>query len=611
MNPAEAAAAVIVDELIRGGVGDIVVAPGQRSAPLAMAAAAAEVDGAVRLHVRVDERSAAFLALGLTRGGGSPVAVMCTSGSAVANFAPAVVEADASDVPLIVITADRPPELQAIGANQTIAQSDMFADFVRYALAMEAPAWREGIESYWRSCVSHAVNAATDPIGPGPVHINVAMRDPLLAGETEAEALGLAELASGDLALGVPPVLAGRPAGLPWTLDARMVSVAALAIDALLDQLGRRPGPAKGVVVVGDVAAGEPYPSEATELAEALRWPLLCEPSGNARDGGTVVMHASWLLANPEFRSRHVPDIVVTVGRVGLSRPVNALIAAAGLHIAVDPRPARTPVDPMRTAALVVAAVPAPAESCVAPAEWLDGWLAADDRAETAITTALPSFGFCGLAVARTVWQNTPASGLLFAAASWPVRFLDAVSDYRQDPPWVLGNRGTSGIDGLVSTAWGAALAHQRPPSAFAEALAALDVEEGPPQVGGPAVALLGDLAFRHDSNGLLAPSSEHRPDLAYVVIDNDGGGIFGDLEGAHPAYAAHFERVFGTPMPGDLAGYAQAAEIPVQTVTSLDMLASELADSHGTRVLLCPVGSRDSEMTALRGLRTAVANVL
>lgn len=611
MNPAEAAAAVIIDELIRGGVGDVVVAPGQRSAPLAMAAAAAEADGAVRLHVRLDERSAAFLALGLTRGGGSPVAVICTSGSAVANLAPAVVEADSSDVPMIVVTADRPPELQAIGANQTIAQADIFADFVRYAVALEAPAWRDGVESYWRSSVSHAVNAATDPTGPGPVHINVALRDPLLAGETESADVGLAELASGDLTLGVPALLAGRPAGLPWTLDSRMVSVAGLAIDALLDQLGRRPSPARGVVVVGDLPAGEPYPSEATELAEGLGWPLLCEPSGNARDGGTVMMHGAWLLAVPEFAAAHVPDIVVTVGRVGLSRPVNALIAAAGLHIAVDPRPARTPVDPMRTAALVVAAVPPPAESCAAPEEWLAEWLAADNQAEAAIAAALPACGFCGVAVARLVWEVTPPTGLIFAAASWPVRFLDAASSYREQPPWVLGNRGTSGIDGLVATAWGAALAHQRPPSAFDEALAALDAEEGPAQLGGPAVALLGDLAFRHDGNGLLAPAAETRPDLTYVVIDNDGGGIFSDLEGAQPAYASHFERVFGTPMPGDLAGYALAAGIDVKTITSLDELATELRQGRGTRVLLCPVGSREREAATLRHLRAVVADAV
>ena len=324
-----------------------------------------------------------------------------------------------------------------------------------------------------------------------------------------------------------------------------------------------------------------------------------------------MVMHGSWLLAVPEFAASHVPDIVVTVGRVGLSRPVNALIAAAGLHIAVDPRPARTPVDPMRTAALVVSAVPAPAESCVAPDAWLDEWLAADEQAEAAIAAALPGCGFCGVAVARLVWEVTPPNGLLFAAASWPVRFLDAASGYRDDPPWVLGNRGTSGIDGLVATAWGAALAHQRPLSAFDEAMAALDVEEGPPQVGGPVVALLGDLAFRHDGNGLLAPASERRPDLTYVVIDNDGGGIFSDLEGAHPAYAGHFERVFGTPMPGDLAGYAQAAGIQVQAVTSLADLSETLAEAQGTRVLLCSVGSREHEVAMLRHLRAQVADAV
>ncbi len=598
VNPAEVAAAVIVDELLRGGVRDVVLSPGQRSAPLAVALAAAESEGACFLHVRTDERVAGFLALGLARGSGAPVAVVCTSGSAVANLLPAVVEADASDLPLVLVTADRPAELLGVGANQTIDQVGIFGSRVRRVGNIEAPAWRDGAVPYWRSTVSQAINAATDVVAPGPVHINVALREPLLAGEGAA---------AGTQAL---PETAGRPAGLPWTLDARLTSVAALALDSLLEQLDVRPGPARGVVVVGDLPVGEPYPSEATVLAEAMGWPLLSEPSGNARDGGTAMVHGSLLAAVPGFIESLRPDLVVTVGRVGLTRSVNRLIQAAGLHIAVDPRPASTPVDPLRTAAAVVSAVPAPAESCRPGDDWMTAWLRADDAAEAAIATALSDAAFSGVAVARTVWEVLPDDALLLLGASWPVRFVDAYAPVREIVPWVIGNRGASGIDGLVATAWGATLAHQRGPDSWNAALEALSDEDSPPAPGGPGVALIGDLAFLYDGSALVAPAGEPRPDLTVVVIDNDGGGIFSGLEPADPAYAGEFERVFGTPMGKDLVAVAQSYGVPAVRVGDATALAEALAQAPGAgvRVVVCDVGDRAAEERLLRDIAEQVA---
>ena len=604
VNPAEAAAALIIDEALRSGVVDIVVAPGQRSAPLAVAAATAAADGACHLHVRVDERSAGFLAVGLARATGTPVAIICTSGTAVANLLPAVAEADASDLPLILLTADRPAELLGVGANQTIDQAGIFGSRVRLAVALEAPAWRPGVARYWRSAVCQAINAATDAVAPGPVHLNVALREPLLAGELTADVVQDDADAEG---------LTGRAAGLPWTVDARLVSVASLSLDSLLDQLDERPRPLRGVVVVGDLPAGEPYPSEATLLAESLNWPLLCEPSGNAHDGGTVVAHGAVLCADPEFLAGHRPDVVVTVGRVGLSRGVNALIAGAGLHIAVDPRPARTPLDPQRTAAVVVAAVPAPAESCRAHDDWAQAWLQADDAAEEVIAEVLAGEPFCGVSVARSVWAAADPTGLLLAAASWPVRFLDSYAPVRADAPWVLGNRGVSGIDGLVSTAWGAALGHQRAPTPRDEAMAAL-AETGPAAVGGPGIALLGDLAALHDANGLLVPAVESRPDLTFVVIDNDGGGIFSSVAAGHPAYAEHFERVFGTPTGRDLVAAAEAAGVAASRVAAgpgLDVALAAGGPGTGLRMVVCQVGDRASEKQVLGRVQEAVASRL
>lgn len=603
MNPAEAAAAIILDELLRGGVTDVVLCPGQRSAPLAVAVATAAADAACHLHVRVDERSAGYLAVGLARAAGAPVAVICTSGTAVANLLPAVTEADASDLPLVLVTADRPAELLGVGANQTIEQHGIFGARVRQAVTLEAPAWRHGVARYWRSVVSSAVNAATDTIAPGPVHLNVALRAPLLAGEPDADLAGF-----DDDALG----LTGRPSGLPWTFDARLVSVASLSLDSLLEQLDVRPRPMRGVVVVGDLPGGEPYPSEATLLAESLNWPLLCEPSGNAHDGGTAIAHGSLLCGIPGFAHAHQPEVVVTVGKVGLNRSVNALIAGARLHLAVDPRPARTPVDPQRTAAAVVAAVPAPADVCRADDAWIEGWLAADEAAERAIGDVLAGRALSGPQVAREVWQTTPTQGLLLAGASWPVRFLDAYAAGREAPPWVIGNRGASGIDGLVSTAWGAALAHQRAPSPWDEAYAALAEPEAIAVPGGPVVALLGDLALLHDLGGLLLPTLEARhdatPDLTYVVIDNDGGGIFASVEAGHLAYATTFERVFGTPVGRDLVTLAEAAGVSAARVGEVGELAAALDDlPAGVRVLVCDVGDRAGEQALLDELRAAV----
>lgn len=593
MNPAEAAAAVIVDELLRAGVVDFVLAPGHRSAPLAVAVAAAAQAGDCTLHVRTDERVAGFLAVGLTRGSGLPVAVICTSGTAVANLLPAVTEADADGLPLVLVTADRPAELLGVAANQTIDQVGIFGSRVRRTTALEAPHWHEGAVRYWRSATSQIVNAATDLIAPGPVHLNVALRAPLLGGDLEDQ-----ETFS----------LAGRPHGLPWTVDARLVSVAAVALDSLLEQLGYEPRPLRGAVVIGHLAVGEPYISEAIALSEALDWPLLSEPSGNASDAGTSVGHGSLLCQDPTLRQVLQPEVVVTVGRVGLHRGVNAMIAAAAVHIAVDTAPARTPTDPLRSADVVAAAVPAPADICRAPEGWSARWLAADDAAAEAIEKVLSAERFCGPAAARSVWRSTPADGLLLVGASWPVRFLDSYGGIREDPPWVIGNRGASGIDGLISTAWGAALAHQRPLSRWNQAADA--VHEEPTPAGGPAVALLGDLAALYDITGLVAPAVEPRPDLTVVVLDNNGGGIFSALEPADPAYRESFERVFGTPTEQDLGAWTAAAGVPTSRVDSEEALAKSLNSAmaaDGVRVIVCEVGSRQSEAGVVARLAGAV----
>jgi 2-succinyl-5-enolpyruvyl-6-hydroxy-3-cyclohexene-1-carboxylate synthase len=545
VNPSTALARVLVDEFARCGVSEAVLAPGSRSAPLAIAL---HGDDRMRLHVRVDERSAAFLALGLGKISGRPSVLVCTSGSAAANFHPAVVEAHHAHVPLIVLTADRPPELRGTGGNQTIDQNRLYGPAVRWFADVGVPEAVPGMVAYWRSLAGRAFAAATD----GPVHINVPLREPLVP----------------DGSHDWPEPLDGRAGGQPWVRVLRPMQES-----PVLNEL-----PERGAVLVGEGAVD---PDGAVALAESAGWPLLSEPTGGARRGPNAVAAYPLLLGDPQFAAGHRPDLVVTVGKPGLSRAVQAWLQTAKRQIVVDPYPDWA--DPTRTAALVVPAVPAaslsppgdhavlvsypptaPGDGAVSASAWLLSWRRADEIACTAADAVLDAEGqLSEPRVARDVAAAVPTGSLLVAGSSRPIRDLDAYLGPR-DGLRVIGNRGASGIDGLVSTAVGAALAHQR---------------DG----GGPAYALIGDLAYLHDRNGLVLGPDEPRPDLTLVVIDNDGGGIFSLLP---QAGVEGFERVFGTPHGVDLAADAAAVGVPYTRVGSPDALVTALRAGAGLRVV-------------------------
>ncbi|MEZ5117973.1 MAG: 2-succinyl-5-enolpyruvyl-6-hydroxy-3-cyclohexene-1-carboxylic-acid synthase [Candidatus Nanopelagicales bacterium] len=612
MNPSTACARVLVDELVRGGVRDVVLAPGSRSAPLAIALAEAEARDELHLHVRVDERSAGFLALGLARVNlGLPVAVMTTSGTAVANLHPAVTEASYAGVPLVVVSADRPPRLRGTGANQTVDQVKVFGDDVRWFADLAVPVREPGQVRYWRSVVSRACAVAADMMDPGPVHLNVPFDEPLVP---DGDDDWVEPLAGRDDAWGEPR---------PWTVDARLAVGMSIPIEqAVSHGLGRTAIPGRGLIVVGDHADPD-APELVDELSDALGWPVLSEPSGNCRDMDLALVHGPLLLADPEFADAHVPDLVLTVGRVGLSRSVLRMVARAPLHVAVDSRPPSRTADPTRTADLVLAAVPLPPEADVdVDPEWLQEWHAADTAAATAVDSVLHEAarkGLTGAEVARTVAAAIPADGLLLVGSSWPVRLVEAYAPVVEAK--VLGNRGASGIDGLVSTAWGAAARHQRPGPSWRDRLGDDGVAELPagidpdaPRAGGIAVALLGDLAFLHDRNGLLAPADEERPDLIVIVIDNDGGGIFSSLEQGEPQHAAVFERVFGTPHGRDLVAMARADGVPATRARGRRALVEALeraAAAGGVHVVVADVGERAAEADLLRRLQEAVSRAL
>lgn len=545
MNPSTALARVLVDELVRGGVREVVLAPGSRSAPLAFALHSADRDGRLRLHVRIDERTAGFLALGLAKTGGAPAAVVTTSGTAVGNLLPAVMEASHAGVPLVVVSADRPAELRATGANQTTDQVHLFGGFVRLSSDALRPTREPGQVRSWRRVTAQALAAATGARTghPGPVHLNVQLVDPLVPDDGDDW---------------VEP-LDGRPDGRAWTA----VEPPSRAEPTILAA-----GP-RTVVVAGD-DAGPP----ARLLAESAGWPLLAEPTSGARTGGNA-LRCYRLLLDGDLAAQ--VERVVVYGHPTLSRPVARLLARADVEVVVVARSGAVWPDAGHAASRVIRSARAAA---AADPGWLAGWQAADRAASKAVDAVLASEpGLTPYDVAALVSAGLPAAGLLVVGSSNPIRDLDLmaapypVGERRK----VIANRGLSGIDGTVSTAIGAALARRD---------------------SARAIAYLGDLTFLHDVGGLVVGPDEPRPDLTIVVANDGGGSIFGLLEQGAPEHAAVFERVFGTPHQVDLAGLCTATGTPYQLIDDPETLLASLArPAEGIEVLEVPVdrtGRRD-----------------
>ena len=583
MNPATALATVLVDELARCGLAEAVVAPGSRNAPLAMALweEAARSAGRLRLHVRIDERSAAFLALGLAKLSRRPVAVVCTSGTAAAHFHAAVIEAGEAGVPLLVLTADRPPELRGTGANQTVDQLKLYGDAVRWFCEVGVPEARPGMNAYWRSlaCRAWASAAGTAGTMPGPVHLNLSLREPLVPDRAGAGPSDQAAAGHAAEDAGWPGPLAGRGGGMPWTVIGGAQPPPVLEL----------PWTERGVVVCGD---GSADPAALLRRAAEAGWPVLAEPSSGARTGPGALAAYPYLLESAEFVARHRPEVIVSAGRPGLSRAQLGYLktaAPAGApprHVVIAQGPGHW-ADPARTATDVAAAVRL-AGARLARSGWLASWLAADAAACDAASAILDADEAPSEPrLARDLAAGLPDGALLWAASSLPIRDLDQQMAPRAGVT-VLASRGASGIDGLISSASGAALAHQR-------------------AGGGPAAALIGDLAFLHDAPGLFAGPEEPRPDLLLVVVNNDGGGIFSMLEQA--AFPAPFERVFGTPHGGALGQVAAAAGVPAVTLERASGLAGALKGEGlpGTGIRMVEVRTSRAAGTALRGrLRAA-----
>jgi 2-succinyl-5-enolpyruvyl-6-hydroxy-3-cyclohexene-1-carboxylate synthase len=552
VNPSTALATVLVRSLGALGVRHAVLCPGSRSAPLAYALA----EGPLDLHVRVDERTAGFLALGLAKASGDPAVVVTTSGTAVANLHPAVLEASHAGVPLLVLSADRPHELRGTGANQTTDQVKLFGVAVRSFAEVPAPERRAGQAAAWRAVAARAVAAARGTLtgDPGPAHVNVAFREPLVPDDD---------------------------AGWVEPLDGAVTAVVGAPAQPPAEVLAAGP---RTVVVAGDGAG-----PAARALAESAGWPLLAEPSSGARGGANAVGPYRLLLDHPGLGAR--VERVVVLGRPTLSRPVSALLARAGVEVVVvSPRPAWP--DAAGGAARVVASVAAGPGAEDGDGSWLAAWRAAGTAASAAIDGVLDAEAAAGHLTGPFVAREVAAAGgTLVVGSSNPVRDLDLAAHPADGA--VLANRGLSGIDGTVSTASGVALA-----------------------LGAPARCLLGDLTFLHDAGGLLVGPGERRPDLQVVVVDDGGGGIFGVLEHGERALrddaaAATFERVFATPHGVSVAALCGAYGVGYTAAPDADTLRKALASAPlGTSVVHVTV-ARAAQRTLARSLRDAVSRAV
>jgi 2-succinyl-5-enolpyruvyl-6-hydroxy-3-cyclohexene-1-carboxylate synthase len=534
--------AAFVDELARCGMTDACTSPGSRSTPLVLALAR---HPRLRAHSHIDERAAGFFALGVAKATARPVAIACTSGTAAANLAPAVIEASQARVPLIVLTADRPPELRDNGAGQTIDQIKLYGDAVRWFVEVgnhdvtdQRIAWARAL----------ACRAYATAIGerPGPVHLNWPLREPLVPASVR----------------GAP---GGRSGGRPWLAVAPSERRAARLGDHI-------DAPSRGVIVAGRDDAG--LAPELPALALAAGYPLLADPLSGARRGEAASAHYDLLLRDGEFACGHSPEVIVRVGDLPASKPLRAWLAALrdSRQILVDPQLAWQ--DPAAVVELVLRADPRALEPPPpAPPDWLDRWRAADAGAAAAIERTLGD-QLSEPNVARALATELPSQATLFVAASMPVRELEWFSPARADAPRVLSNRGANGIDGTLSSALGVAAVSD-----------------------GPVVALIGDVAFAHDLGGLLA-ASRLGLSLTIVLINNGGAAIFDYLpvSGERDVYEQHVATPTGIDFERAAALYGLRYERP-QTLAEL---RASIAAPTGLRLI--EVRTDRAEGVALHG---------
>ena len=572
LPPAMADARSLVAALLAEGVREVVLCPGSRSAPLAEALADAADAGHLRLRVVLDERSAGFIALGAARahalnGHSRCAAVVTTSGTAVSNLHPAVSEADAAGMPLLVISADRPHELVGTGASQTTEQTGLFAPALRLGVDLPADLAADlggrAADAAIAGQVRRAVAAATGTLSqdPGPVQINARFRPPLTAENSAESSVG------GTVEDAVP---AAPAPPFPPMVPAARVAVLAGTPEAGAGQPAGSGSLAqgRGIVVAGDTT----HPGVGTlarSLAEHLNWPLLAEPTSQARSGPQALSRYAELLGTPAGRAlAQQAEHLLVLGHPSLSRSITALLGREDLDITVLTERARwtdvsgrarrvVPMDgpdhePADAAALRSARLVASLGLESADTAWTDSWRqAVADLPE-------PDHSSSADALARAVWEASQAPGAptLLLGSSMTVRRLDRLAQPGAAAPKAVANRGLAGIDGTIATGIGLWMAS-----------------------GEPVRAVMGDLAFLHDAMSLNRGVREEEADLQVIVVDDGGGAIFSDLEYARTTPAGRFERLFTAPQRADIAALAAALGARVQVPHDVEALRGLLAE--------------------------------
>lgn len=535
-QPASAQTAqLVVQQLINTGVEFVSLSPGSRNGPISLALVEAEKQGLISLHVRIDERSAAFLALGAAIKTGKPAAVLTTSGTAVANIFPAIVEAKYAGIPFIVLTADRPAAFQGTGANQVIVQREIFGNYVSRSieiasesLTIETASAREAIRDRINSVFTAAIR------NRGPVHLNIALAEPLVP--------------SADYVFEHKKVSQNESVIHPENISTELLS-------------------RKGLIIAG--GTNVEYLNYAHELGNALDWPVIVEPPHQCVGLG-MVSNAPALLSLNAINLK--PEVVLTVGRVGLSRQVNDLIKKGSLVISCAvPSVITNSAAKQRISGLF--RVPAKQSNKA----WKQTWQDAGKISHSIVQQLLKENPkVSALHVVDCLMKNLPKNSHIHLASSLAARDFELLTSPEIDSPFSNGevsvsmNRGVNGIDGIIATAMGTALSSKL-----------------------PTFAMLGDIASLHDLSSFVIPTLEKKPNITFIVNDNNGGGIFNLLEQSE---VEDFERVFGTPTDVNLVEVFKSLGAEVKSISKIEDLADNLNVPSGIKVLVVKIQSRKAE---------------
>ncbi|CAB4568188.1 unannotated protein [freshwater metagenome] len=528
-------AELVVQQLVNTGVEFVALAPGSRNGPISLALVAAEKQGLLSVHVRIDERSAAFLALGAAIRTGKPTAVLTTSGTAVANVFPAIVEAKYAEIPFIVLTADRPASVQGTGANQVIVQREIFGNYVSRSieiasdsLTIETTSAREAI----RDRINSVLSAATR--NRSPVHLNIGLAEPLVP--------------VSDFVFEHKKNLQSETVITPENISTEFLT-------------------RKGLIVAG--GTNIEYLNYAQQLGEALDWPVIVEPP-HIGVGAGMVSHPSTLLSLNSTNLK--PEVVLTVGRVGLSRQVNELVKKGSVIISCAV-PSIVTNSPAKQRISGLFRIPAKQNNKA----WKQVWDVAGKAAHQIVQKVLnENKEISALHVIDSLMKNLPSNSHLHLASSLTARDFELLNSPELNSPFSLGqvsvsmNRGVNGIDGVAATAMGTALSAKT-----------------------PTYAVLGDIAALHDLSSFAIPSLEAKPDITFVITDNNGGAIFSLLEQSE---VKDFERVFGTPTDVNLLEVFKSLGAEVKLVSKISELEQNLGLPKGIKVIVVKINSRTNE---------------